>query len=444
MKIFKRILLLLLVILVVAVIYNYPKLNLVSGFVAKNMASTVFLTERSAASVIEEDHNEPLIDLAETKVDESDKSASASVFGIMERKAIYREGLGAVLVHDDFEPNAIKIAPKRDRKIDTLCFPYGNQGKKDSIFENIDYKKLEAAIDGAFAESEVQRTRTVLVVYKNHIIGERYSKGFDENTIILGWSMTKSILATLYGILDHQNRIDIDSPAPIESWQNDERKNITINNLLRMQSGLAWEEDYTSISDVNKMLFLEADMTLPQEKKEAVAEPAEVWNYSSGTTNLLSGILRDEFKTHQEYLNFPYEALIDKIGMNSMLIEADMVGNYVGSSYAWATTRDWAKFGLLYLNRGNWNGEQLFAPEWVDYVSEPTPDSDGTYGAHFWLNAEGKYPDAPRDLFSANGFQGQRVFIIPSKDLVIVRTGLGQEPYFDSNGFLSEVISAIN
>lgn len=443
MKLLKRILLVLVILIAIALIYNYPKLNIVSGFVAKNMASTVFLTERSAASVIEEDHNEPLIDLAETKFDETGKSASASVFGIMERKAIYREGLGAVLVTDDFDPNAIKIIPKRNRGIDSLPFPYGNQGQKDSIFKNIDYNKLEAAIDGAFAESEVQRTRTVLVVYKNHIIGERYLKGFDKNTTILGWSMTKSILATLYGILDYQNKISIDSPAPIESWQNDDRKDITINNLLRMQSGLAWEEDYTSISDVNKMLFLEADMTLSQKKKEAVAEPAEVWNYSSGTTNLLSGILRDGFKTHQEYLNFPYEALIDKIGMYSMLIEADQVGNYVGSSYGWATTRDWAKFGLLYLNRGNWNGEQLFAPEWTDYVSKPTPDSNGTYGAHFWLNAEGKYPDAPRDLFSANGFQGQRVFIIPSEDLVIVRTGLGQEPYFDSNGFLSEVIDAI-
>jgi len=443
LKRLKRILLVIAVLIVIAVAYNYPKLNLISGFVAKNMASTVFLAERSAASVTKEDHAEPLIDLAETKVDESGKSASASVFGIMGRRAIYREGLGAVLVNDGFDPNAITITPKRSRKIDTLPFPYGNQGKRDSIFENIDYKKLEAAIDGAFSDPEVQKTRTVLIVYKDHIIGERYLKGFDENTIVLGWSMTKSILATLYGILDYQNKIDIDSPAPIESWQNDDRKNITINNLLRMQSGLAWEEDYTSISDVNKMLFLEADMALPQEKKEAVAEPGEVWNYSSGTTNFLSGILRKQFKTHQEYLDFPYEALIDKMAMYSMLIEADMVGNYVGSSYGWATTRDWAKFGLLYLNRGNWNGEQLFAPEWVDYVSKPTPDSDGTYGAHFWLNAEGKYPDAPRDLFSANGFQGQRVFIIPSKNLIIVRTGLGQEPNFDSNGFLSEVIAAI-
>ena len=126
-----------------------------------------------------------------------------------------------------------------------------------------------------------------------------------------------------------------------------------------------------------------------------------------------------------------------------MLIETDLKGNFVGSSYAWATTRDWAKFGLLYLHKGNWNGAQLFDPSWADYVSKPTALSDGTYGAHFWLNAEGKYPDVPRDLYSANGFQGQRVFIIPSKDLVVVRTGLGAAPDFDINAFLKEIIAAL-
>ncbi|MGI9552030.1 MAG: serine hydrolase domain-containing protein, partial [Aurantibacter sp.] len=395
MKIFKRILLLLPILVAAAVFYNYPKLNMISGYAAKNMASTVFLTTRNANSVAENDHKAPLIELAESEVDENKKSAFATVFGMMERQAIYREGLGAVLVNDDYDPNAFKLVPRRTIAIDTLPFPYGNQGKKDSIFANIDYDKLEAAIDMAFANPDIQKTRTALVVYKNQIVGERYVEGFDKNTPILGWSMTKSILATLYGILEHQGKIDVGSPAPIASWQDDKRQQITLNHLLRMQSGLAWDEDYTSISDVTQMLFLDSDMTQAQMNQDAVASPTEIWNYSSGTSNLLSGILRKQFETHQEYLNFPYAVLIDKIGMHSMLIEADMVGNYVGSSYAWANTRDWAKFGLLYLHRGNWKGEQLFAPEWVDYISKPTEHSDGKYGAHFWLNAKGKYPDVP-------------------------------------------------
>ena len=129
--------------------------------------------------------------------------------------------------------------------------------------------------------------------------------------------------------------------------------------------------------------------------------------------------------------------------MNSMIVETDMAGNYVGSSYAWATTRDWAKFGLLYLNRGDWNGDRIFAESWAKYVSTPTNNSDGLYGGHFWLNAGGKYPDAPRDMYSANGFQGQRVFIIPSMDIVIVRMGLKDGNDFDFNALIKGVIGSI-
>jgi len=129
--------------------------------------------------------------------------------------------------------------------------------------------------------------------------------------------------------------------------------------------------------------------------------------------------------------------------MHSAIIETDMAGNFVGSSYGWANTRDWAKFGLLYLHNGNWNGEQILDQQWVKYVSTPTNGSDGKYGAHFWLNAGGRYPDAPKDLFSCNGYQGQWVFIIPSKELVIVRTGLTEDPEFDVNGFLKDILNSI-
>jgi CubicO group peptidase (beta-lactamase class C family) len=416
-------------------------LNLISGFASKNMASNVFIADRNSNDVRDNDNNIPLVKLAEVTVDNN--SASSTVFGLMSRKSVYREGLGCVLINDDFDMNTPYLRPNRSFLMDTLAFPYGSTLPKDTIFENVNYPKLIAAIINSFSDPEINKTRTVLVYHKNQIIGEKYLEGFDEKTLILGWSITKSIIATLYGILEYQGKINLNSLAPIPEWQNDERKNITLNHLLRMQSGLSWEEDYSKISDVTKMLFLDTDMTKAQAENKAIAKPTEVWNYSSGTTNLLTGILRKQFKTEQEYLDFPYSALIDKIGMQSMLLEADMAGNYVGSSYAWANTRDWAKFGILYLNKGNWNGTQLFDKKWINYITKPTANSDGTYGGHFWLNAEGKYPDVPRDMFSANGFQGQRVFIIPSKDLVIVRTGLAEEPEFDMNTFLSEIISAV-
>lgn len=442
MKFFKRTLLLLALIIAVAAYFNYPKLNLISGFAAKNMASGVFVGHRAPENIAEKDNNIPMVKLS--KVTVGNNSATGTVFGLNPRKSIFRAGLGCVLINDEFDETKPYLQPNRIIKKDTLAFPFGDKILHDTVYANVDYDKLNVAIENSFADPEIKKTRTVLVYYKNSIIGEKYSDGFNGDSPILGWSMTKSVLATLYGVLEYQNKINLNDYAPIEDWKKDERKNITLNHLLRMQSGLAWEEDYTKITDVTKMLFLASDMTKTQANKEAIAKPTEIWNYSSGTTNLLSGILRKQFTTHQEYLDFPYAELIDKIGMSSMLLEADMEGNYVASSYGWASTYDWAKFGILYLNKGNWNGVQLFDENWVNYITKPTAYSNGTYGAHFWLNANGKYPDVPRDLFSANGFLGQRVFIIPSKDLVIVRTGLAEEPEFNINTFLKEILSAVH
>jgi len=253
--------------------------------------------------------------------------------------------------------------------------------------------------------------------------------------------MTKSLTGTYFGILQKQGKIDINKPAPIAEWKNDERAKITINDLLHMNSGLAWEEDYSKISDVTQMLFQAEDMTKSQIEKPAAFKPNTHWNYSSGTTNLLSGILRKQFQNHQDYLDFWYSSLLDKIGMNSALVETDMAGNFVGSSYGWATVRDWAKFGLLYLHKGNWNGEQLFDENWAKYVSTPTNTSNGNYGAQFWLNAGGKFPDVPKDIYYCSGYQGQMIAILPSHDLVIVRMGLSEE--FDFNGLLSGVVGSL-
>ncbi|TMU56437.1 serine hydrolase domain-containing protein [Flagellimonas algicola] len=443
MKLLKRILILLLLVIGVVVYLNYPKLTIISGYASKNMASSVFVAERSAASITQNDNNVPLIKLANTEVDVQEKSASSSVYGLMERKAVYREGLGTVLVNDEYDPNATNFKPNRFQQQDTIPYPHGQGVPLDSIIVEINQDQLNQAIAMAFGNQEVQKTRTLLILYKGHLIAEKYVEGFTKDTPILGWSMTKSVLATCYGVLEHQGKLEMGWPAPITEWEKDDRKEITLNHLMRMQSGLEWDEDYSKISDVTQMLFLESDMTLSQREKMLVARPTEVWNYSSGTSNLLSGILRQQFRSHQEYLDFPYKAFIDKIGMHSMVLEADIAGNYVGSSYSWANTRDWGRFGQLYLDRGHWNGEQIFDEEWVEYITKPTVHSEDQYGAHFWLNAGGKYPDVPKDLFSCNGYQGQYVFMIPSKDLVVVRTGLAEEPEFDVNSFLSAVVKSV-
>ncbi len=443
----KKVLKILGVVLLVLLVYLrlsiYPQLDLISGFSAKSVASGHFIDGRSLETIQQGDNDIDKIDWATNKIEDEQRFVTSSVYGLKTRKAIYREGLGATLINDDFNVSKPYEVPKRNFVKSNLPFPYGNNEQNDTVFSNIDYAKLNAAVANAFDKKGIKdkRTRSVIVIYKDKIIAEKYDTGFNKKSKILGWSMTKSLTATYFGILQKQGKIDIIKPAPIAEWATDERSRITINDLLHMNSGLEWEEDYGKISDVTKMLFMAEDMTQSQIDKPFVGKPNNTWNYSSGTTNLLSGILRKQFKTHQDYLDFWYSSLLDKIGMNSALVETDMAGNFVGSSYGWATTRDWAKFGLLYLHKGNWNGEQLFNESWSNYVATPTNSSNGNYGAQFWLNASRKFPDVPANMYYASGYQGQMVAIFPSQDLVVVRMGLSEE--FDFNGFLSDVISSI-
>lgn len=425
---------------------TYPKLDLISGFSAKSVASCHFLDNRSLDLIQKSDNDINLIDLATNEIDDKQETATSSVYGLKTRTAIYREGLGATLINDDFDVSKPYEVPKRNVQNKNLVFPYGDLDPKDTVFANIDYNKLNAAVANVFdAKNEkAKRTRAVVVIYKDKIIAEKYAESFNKNSRLLGWSMTKSITATYFGILQKQGKINIESKAPIAEWQNDDRKNIKISDLIHMNSGLEWTEDYETICDATQMLFQSENMGKVQLDKPAKFKPNTHWNYSSGTTNLLSYILRNQFKTHQEYLDFWYSSLIDKIGMNSMIVETDMSGNFVGSSYGWATARDWSKFGLLYLNNGNWNGEQILDPSWVKFVCKPTSTSNGDYGGHFWLNAGGYYKDAPKDLFYCSGYQGQRIFILPSQDLVIVRLGLKDEKGVDLNLFLKEVVGSFN
>lgn len=435
-------LLLLLLALGVVVYIYYPRLNLITGFAAKNMCSCVYEAGREPESVIALDNNFDPVNQATYDLEPGQKSASAEVFGFKKRTAVFSEGLGCTLLPPDAKTADLpQIIPQREQSMVDAPYPFGSQKPRDTVFPEVDHRQLEEALKNAF--SEAHKSRAVVVIYKDHLIAERYATGFSEDTKLLGWSMTKSITSAVLGVLHRQGRIFLQQDHLFPEWNNDRRAAITLNDLLQMNSGLAWEEDYTKISDVTKMLFLAENMGEVQLRKELEAEPGNSWNYSSGTSNLLSKFIRDRFDSHQEYLDFWYTELLDKIGMHSMTVETDFAGNYVGSSYSWATARDWAKFGLLYLHRGNWNGEQILSEAWVDYTTVPVEGSDGQYGAHFWLNSGGIYPDAPQDLFSANGFQGQHVFIIPSKDLVVVRFGLVEHPEFDLNVFLREVVSAV-
>ncbi len=425
---------------------NYPKLNIISGFAAKNVCSCTFEAGRELQSILKGDNSFLPVNYAESKINFQERSVTSSFLGMKERKAVYIDGVGSVLLPEKLRKSTPSLnKPNRNTRFDNSAYPYGSGEPEISSFPNVNDEKLQENVGKAFdlEGQEIQRTRAVVVLHKDHLISEQYAAGFSSETKLLGWSLTKSLTNAALGILEKQGKITLSQNNLFKEWENDERSKITLTNLLQMNSGLAWEEDYKGISDVNKMLFLEEDMPQVQLNKPLAGEPNNSWNYSSGTTNLLSKFIRDHFDTHQEYLDFWYTELIDKIGMDSMTVETDLAGNYVTSSYGWATAKDWAKFGLLYLNKGNWNGTQIFNESWAEYTTKPTNGSNGEYGAHFWLNAEGKFPNVPRDLYSCNGFQGQFIFIIPSKDLVVVRFGLTEHPEFDVDTFLSGIIEAV-
>ena len=440
------------------VYYAWLAFPIISGYGAKNLCSCVFISKRGPQSVIDQELGSGFLALGHYEVNRNDSSASGSVFGFAKRKAVFRKGLGCALAVETTALEVKKLGNNTSTHTlaiplsDTLAWPAGDK-IRDTLPPGFDRSKLQRAIEWAFEETNLENpknTRTVLVVYKGQLVAERYSAGFDANTPQLGWSMTKSVTNAVVGILVRKGLVNLHNPVMKYMKQDVDLGRITTDQLLRMSSGLSWQEFYAGPSTATTMLFKKADMGLYAANQEAEHEPNEQWYYSSGTSNLLSLMIRNVLRPGQ-YHEFPARELFRKIGMHSAVLEADAGGTFVGSSYMYATARDWARFGLLYLQDGKWEGERILPEGWVAYSTTPTPGAPkGEYGAHFWLNAGEKnnpdnrwYPDAPTDLFSANGYEGQRVFIIPSKDLVIVRLGLSKRGSFDFNEFLKRVLEAV-
>lgn len=430
-----------------AVYLNYPKLSVINGYAAKNMCSCVFVANRDIDNIKQNDLNVPFIKYANTEVNLEEKSVTSSIWGLGTQKAYYNPKTGCAVVSEEDKNEFLKLSFDTQNTytpVDSLYWPYSNIFP-DTLPNQVNINKIKETVNSHFTENQnevIMNTRAVVVIYKGQLVYEQYTEGFNENTPQLGWSMTKSITNTMVGVLAQKGLVNIEDKVSIEAWQNDDRKNITWNNLLQMSEGLEWEEDYSKISDATKMLYKEKDMFSYVVSHKLAAKPGEKYVYSSGTTNLLSGLVKQTIGA-DKYLAFPYDEIFTKIGATSMRLETDAVGTYVGSSYSWATPRDWAKYGLLYLNDGNWLGEQILPKGWAKYSGTPIPQSEGTYGAQFWTQNMEEYPDVPIDMYFADGYQGQRVFIIPSKDLVVVRLGLSQGKV-SYNELLKGIIESIN
>lgn len=424
-------------------LYMNPIVPIITGYSAKNLASGVFVAGRTQESMENTDLNFSFIKFNKNKVD-AEKKEVVSRFLWHRSKAIYIDGFGCSLVND-FKKDEILNRPYRKAGIvpenpDTIPWPAGDL-VADSIPAGVNMDKLNSAISKAFSDTIPHKgTFAVMVVYKGQPIIEKFKAGLSSRNLFLSWSMAKSFTNALTGILVKDGKIDINKPVGFPEWQNDDRKNITIRNLMNMNSGLAWNEDYGNQSDVNNMLHKEGDFGTFTLQKNIVHPIGTKWEYSSGTTNIVSLIIRQTLGNDSEYYTFPRKALFNKIGMRSAVFEVDASGTFVGSSYLYATMRDYARFGLLYLNRGNWLGEQLLPEGWTEFSATEANGSDGQYGAFFWINKSGIfYPDVPRDMYCCRGHDGQYIYIIPSKQLVVVRTGFSKKGTFDLNEFLSEI-----
>jgi len=460
-----KILMIVLVIIVGAVFYmlNYA-LIIGSGYAAKYLCSQVYMADRDPNLVFEEDivPTHFLFSFVKHRVNPDDQTVTANAFGFLSPvTAVYREGCGCTLAVDtsveDLVQQCQDIA-KRPPRNETDIWPKGERIDVGNLSADVDQDRLQAIMQEAFqepSETSMRNTQAIVVIYKDRIIAERYTDPFSADTPMMGWSMSKSVTNALVGILVRDGRLDIYHPAPVEAWQTtgDKRSTITLDHMLRMSSGLDFEEVYGPFTDATDMLFNSNSMADFAATKPLGVKPDMEWNYSGGTTNIIARIVRDAVGgTLADVINFPQRELFDPIGMVSALIEADASGSLVGSSYMYATARDWARFGVLIKNDGVWNGTRILPEGWVRYSLTPTPKAPkGEYGAHFWLNAgardnpqDRKFPSLPADLAYLGGFNLQIVAIIPSRDIVIVRIGATHDDSWSHEKFIGDVLTCIN
>jgi hypothetical protein len=416
-----------------------------AGFVSHQLCSGVFVSGQdpdayySQAIAPSLSVADPLVHRA---VDQVNSEVTASFAGLATRRAVYRGATGCVLQSaGDPGPTVAALPPPAASLIPPIAGP--------AVVEPAD-PALNAALDHAFAEPDRpphRWTKAVVIVQDGRVVAERYATGYGVDTPIHGWSMTKSVTNALVGVLVREGRLDIHAPAPVAAWASpsDPRHAITADSMLRMASGLDMGQSLTdgfgeAFDPTAHMVFDTHDMAAFAEAAPTIAPPGGKWRYANGNYLVLSQIIRDRAGGDAaSTLRFIHAELFDKLGMSHATLEFDGAGTPIGASHMWAPARDWARFGMLYLNDGVVGGQRILPAGWVDYSARLTPGSeDYGYGAGFWTN-RGRSQAAkrriaagmPADSFMARGSQGQAIVVIPSLRLVIVRLGMSYTPSGD-------------
>lgn len=412
-----------------------------SSYMAQQICAGVFISKRSFSDVLEEDLSGPGLEplqLFTPDLDRETQQVSASAFGLFGQTAIYRQGLGCTLLHGR-SASALRAEAKGlfalEPPLDNAAeWPQGTRVAPKAFPDGVDGKAASRAIDEIFAQGDPARpraTRALVVVHRGRIVAERYAPGFDAAMALPGWSMSKTATGALVGLRIKDGALSLEQAGLMPEWRGaaDPRRAITVGELMRMISGLAFDENPSDkLSDVSQMMFVQGNTAKFAAEKPLDHAPGSHWSYSSGATAILSGILRETFEEERTYWRFPKERLFGPLGMRTAQLAPDADGTFVGAAFLYASARDWARLGLLLLQDGQWQGKQLLPKGWAAYMTRPTPQSpQDRYGAQMWLKLPSSpglgEPPMPEDTSYMLGFDGQVVAIVPSRNLVVVRLG---------------------
>ena len=408
-----------------------------AGFASHQLCSATFVSRVEPEAFYREaiaPTMKPVGFLLSHKVDRDKAEVTASFAGLVESRAVYRGELGCLVVQGPLPAAETHAA---HTPAPALLPPIAGPALVEPS-----NPAIKTALDRTFTENAgppYRNTHAVVIVHDGRVIAERYSAGYGIDTQVIGWSATKSITNALIGILVRQGKLSPTGPAPIAAWSDptDPRHAITIDNLLRMNSGLDIGQSLTASASTAfdpsaQMVFNERDMAAFAERVPLEFAPGSDWNYTNGNTLLLSRLIRDNAGgTASSTLDFARRELFDKLGMHHVTLEFDSTGTPIGSSHMLASARDWARFGLLYLNDGVAGGERLLPEGWVDYSARLTSHSEQYgYAAGFWTQrgttggaAYRVKAGLPADSFMARGAYGQYVIVVPSQRLVVARFG---------------------
>jgi hypothetical protein len=449
---------LLLICLVAAVVVFRPgkAARVATGLISHTLCSETFVAGLDPTRTFAETFStmpaiRHLLRVLRYHVDRTERSVTASLAGWFESRAVHADGVGCRLVYASM-PNVAIAPPAGGGAPPARATDIAGA----AVVEPSD-PKLRAALDRAGAEPETgprRGTKAVVVLHDGRVVAERYAPGYGIDTPMLGWSLTKSVTNALVGILVRQGRLALSVPAPVAAWRNpsDRRHPITIEQLMRMTSGLALDETNSGFDPSSRMLFTEPDMAAVAEAASLAAPPGSRYHYSSPSTLILSRIVADAVGGRAEDVRRLAETeLFGPLSMRDVTLEFDAVGTPIGSSYMYATARDWARFGLLYANDGLVGDWRILPEGWVNYSASPTPGSRDGYGAGFFTNrGPAEFSRArvrggmPSESFFASGTQGQRIVVAPAERLVVVRLGRSQDwETFDIRG-LMQLVADVN